>query len=67
MRSFAFASLVAFALTAIACGQAPEPTGNRCAGISGKQCPSGETCIDDPNDWCDPQNDDKDCSGICVK
>jgi hypothetical protein len=37
-----------------------------CGGITGKQCPSDQACVDDPNDNCDPKNGGADCSGICV-
>jgi len=37
-----------------------------CGGIAGIQCPKGETCVDDPNDSCDPNNGGADCGGICV-
>lgn len=36
-----------------------------CGGIAGTQCPSGSTCVDDPNDDCDPENGGADCGGIC--
>ena len=38
----------------------------RCGGITGKPCPKGLVCIDDPNDDCDPDNGGADCGGICV-
>src|SRR5262245_59734512 len=32
-----------------------EPTeGQMCGGFAGIACPSGMTCVDDPNDSCDP-------------
>jgi hypothetical protein len=37
-----------------------------CGGIAGLPCASGKTCIDDPNDGCDPANGGADCAGICV-
>ncbi len=37
-----------------------------CGGIANIPCPSGETCIDDPTDPCDPQAGHADCGGICV-
>lgn len=38
-----------------------------CGGFAGIACPSGYTsCVDDPNDGCDPANGGADCSGICV-
>ena len=39
--------------------------GETCGGISGKQCPVGQTCVDDPNDTCDPNAGGADCGGIC--
>ncbi|HTK75144.1 MAG TPA: hypothetical protein VL371_07775 [Gemmataceae bacterium] len=44
----------------------PEPTTQFCGGFAGIPCPSGQTCIDDPNDSCDPANGGADCGGICV-
>jgi hypothetical protein len=38
----------------------------RCAGFVGLTCPSGQVCLDDPTDSCDPQNGGADCSGFCV-
>ncbi len=38
-----------------------------CGGIAGFPCPEGQTCVDDPNDDCDPQNGGADCGGICVE
>ncbi len=38
-----------------------------CGGIAGIQCKeSGYTCIDDPDDSCDPLKGGADCGGICV-
>ncbi len=37
-----------------------------CGGIAAFPCGSGEVCIDDPSDSCDPKNGGADCSGICV-
>lgn len=37
-----------------------------CGGIAGIRCPDDQTCIDDPNDTCDPEQGGADCSGICV-
>ena len=36
-----------------------------CGGITGKPCPDGQTCIDDPGDTCDPAQGGADCPGIC--
>jgi hypothetical protein len=43
---------------------APKPT--FCGGIAGIACPDGQTCVDDPNDSCDPNAGGADCGGICV-
>lgn len=37
-----------------------------CGGITGQQCPTGQTCVDDPQDSCDPNHGGADCSGLCV-
>ena len=42
------------------------PTGSFCGGIAGIPCPTGQRCIDDPSDGCDPNAGDADCAGICV-
>lgn len=36
-----------------------------CGGIGGIQCPDGQTCVDDPNDTCDPEAGGADCGGVC--
>jgi hypothetical protein len=36
-----------------------------CGGIAGRPCPEGQTCVDDPNDTCDPNAGGADCGGIC--
>lgn len=38
-----------------------------CGGIAGFPCPPGLTCIDQPNDDCDPLNGGADCAGMCVR
>ena len=40
--------------------------GDFCGGIAGIQCNQGLTCVDEPNDNCDPQLGGADCSGICI-
>ena len=41
--------------------------GPQCAGFTGARCPdSGEVCVDDPRDDCDPRYGGADCAGICV-
>lgn len=37
-----------------------------CGGIGGFACATGQTCVDDPIDSCDPANGGRDCSGVCV-
>ncbi len=37
-----------------------------CGGIAGIACPSGMSCVDNPDDSCDPENGGADCGGICV-
>ena len=37
-----------------------------CGGIAAIPCDAGLTCIDDPNDSCDPKAGGADCGGICV-
>lgn len=36
-----------------------------CGGLADVACPSDFTCIDDPNDDCDPNDGGRDCHGIC--
>ncbi len=36
-----------------------------CGGFAGIECPGSGTCVDDPNDGCDPQRGGADCGGIC--
>lgn len=55
--------LMAFAIPTFA---APPPSGCYCGGIAGFPCPDGYTCVDDPNDSCDPDAGGADCGGICV-
>ena len=38
-----------------------------CGGLTGRPCPRGYICVDDPSDSCDPSNGGADCGGICVK
>jgi hypothetical protein len=38
-----------------------------CGGFAGFPCPTGLTCIDNPNDGCDPQRGGADCAGMCVR
>ena len=48
--------------TACACVANPA-----CGGIAGLTCPSGySSCIDNPNDSCDPSKGGADCIGVCV-
>jgi hypothetical protein len=36
-----------------------------CGGIAGFGCPTGQSCIDDPRDDCDPKHGGADCGGLC--
>jgi len=38
-----------------------------CGGFGGVQCPKGYSCVDDPNDSCDPEAGGADCSGVCMQ
>ena len=72
--------IVGTCLAGLACGptteaqaqQAPQlqegqPEGAFCGGIAGFTCAAGLTCVDDPNDGCDPERGGADCGGICQK
>jgi hypothetical protein len=41
-------------------------SGPSCGGFAGTACDGGLTCVDDPNDGCDPANFGADCPGICI-
>lgn len=47
-------------------GGSPPPN-PQCGGIAGRPCAEGYSCVDDPNDDCDPAHGGRDCGGICVK
>lgn len=52
----------------IAAAQEPEPVspeGTSCGGFAGIDCPEGYSCVDNPNDDCDPNNGGADCAGMC--
>ncbi|HEU4577700.1 MAG TPA: hypothetical protein VFS67_05570 [Polyangiaceae bacterium] len=36
-----------------------------CGGIAAFPCPGSGTCVDNPNDGCDPRRGGADCGGIC--
>jgi hypothetical protein len=36
-----------------------------CGGLANLPCPSGQTCVDDPSNNCDPAKGGADCLGIC--
>jgi hypothetical protein len=58
---------VVFCGAVAACsGHEPPDSGGFCGGIAGIACPSGQVCVDDPNDSCDPQHGGADCGGVCV-
>jgi hypothetical protein len=40
--------------------------GQLCGGFAALSCPEGLSCVDDPQDSCDPNEGGRDCSGICV-
>jgi len=44
----------------------PPVTAPFCGGFAGFACPGAGTCVDNPNDECDPANGGADCGGICV-
>lgn len=41
-------------------------TGAFCGGIAAIACPEGLTCVDNPQDTCDPNTGGADCGGICM-
>ena len=43
-----------------------DPKSRSCGGFGGLECPDGLTCVDDPDDNCDPTNGGADCPGVCV-
>jgi hypothetical protein len=47
--------------------QESQKQGTFCGGFAGFGCAEGSTCVDDPNDSCDPEQGGADCGGICVK
>jgi hypothetical protein len=51
------------------CGGCPTICRSRsaitCGGFAGFPCPEKLTCVDDPNDSCDPTQGGADCGGIC--
>jgi hypothetical protein len=42
-----------------------EPTGPFCGGIAAFECPGAGSCVDNPNDGCDPDRGGADCGGVC--
>jgi len=42
-----------------------EPEGPFCGGIAAFECPGAGSCVDDPNDGCDPDRGGADCGGVC--
>ena len=51
------------------CAAPTQPAANEnqlCGGIDGVKCATGLTCIDDPDDTCDPAKGGRDCSGTCL-
>ncbi|MBK7857628.1 MAG: hypothetical protein IPJ65_03160 [Archangiaceae bacterium] len=45
--------------------QCVQPSGT-CGGFAGLTCPSGQTCVDNPRDNCDPAHGGADCGGVCI-
>jgi hypothetical protein len=41
-------------------------SGPACGGIAARECPGIGSCVDDPNDSCDPRNGGADCGGRCA-
>ncbi len=58
-------AMLFLALLISGCGKKDEPAGQACGGITGAQCPAGQSCVDDPSDTCDPKQGGADCPGIC--
>jgi hypothetical protein len=42
-----------------------EPSGPFCGGIAAFECPGAGSCVDNPNDGCDPDRGGADCGGVC--
>lgn len=49
-----------------ACSGAEVPAPSFCGGIAGFPCPDGQTCVDNPDDGCDPNAGGADCGGSCT-
>lgn len=68
-KSLAFLSAAWLAVPmGIASAQEPEPiapTGTACGGFAGATCPEGYSCVDNPDDSCDPSSG-ADCAGTCA-
>ncbi|WP_257462548.1 hypothetical protein [Archangium lipolyticum] len=65
--------VVSVALAGTACSPTAEAQqaaaaseGEFCGGIAAIRCAEGLSCVDDPNDGCDPNQGGRDCGGICV-
>jgi len=41
------------------------PSGPFCGGIAAFECPGAGSCVDNPNDGCDPDRGGADCGGVC--
>lgn len=47
-------------------GHGPKPRDPiACGGFAGLECPHNLSCVDDPNDDCDPAQGGADCIGVC--
>jgi hypothetical protein len=42
-----------------------EPPAPFCGGIAAFECPGQGSCVDNPNDGCDPERGGADCGGVC--
>lgn len=68
IRLLAWGVLFAGCLAGGGCvARAEGPRNPECGGIAGLQCPQGYSCVDDPQDTCDPADGGADCGGVCVK
>lgn len=60
------ATLIGSGVAACSGAEVPPEEPSFCGGIAGIPCPAGETCVDDPDDGCDPTQGGADCGGVCV-
>ena len=62
----AWSVVICSGVAACSGAETPPPEPAFCGGFAGIPCPQGQSCIDDPNDGCDPNAGGADCGGICV-